>query len=233
MEETIDQRLPYRVGFSYPLLPLPLYTTTAEPAHDDRPLQDTVLQILKEYEIKSYYIRCPLSFKYRHIEEEFMKRDLQPTALVECIYEGPKSAERWVAAARRIRHYLLHKHDPPITCKLELVDLVFEDSRKVVPIPPSDQISRRWNSGLRQRVLATIQGRQWKRVDIFYLTRQLYVDDGDNKELQELMVIIEASDVKEPAWWDEVLPQIRSFLPPGVGVELRRWREWWYDRWSH
>lgn len=224
-EEIVDQRLPYRVGFPYPLPVLPLYTEAAETAHDLRQLQANIRGILNEHRVRPYFEATPLKFQYRYVQEPLSTSDVRQTAFIECIYEGPHTAHRWVAAATKIRHYLLNEHTPRIKCRLELIDLVYEESRRQFPVYPDKLISIQWEKeGLRQRVINRIQGRQWKAVNLYFVTRKRFDGPRDGRPT----VVIEAQDVREDVWWDVLLPEIRAFLPKSVGLELRRWREPWY-----
>ncbi|KAL1969846.1 hypothetical protein VTN77DRAFT_7355 [Rasamsonia byssochlamydoides] len=221
-EETIDQRLPYRVGFPNPLPVLPLFTAPGE-VDDDRALQNAVRNILQEHGIRPYFTSTPLHFQYRYVQEPLLKSNVRQTALIECVYESPRAKPRWVEAATKIRRFLLN-YSPPIQCRLELIDRVYEESRRMSPVFPTKHIAVMWQDGFRQRIIDKIQGRQWKKVELVHLTRIKYDGGRDGKTT----IVIEATDVRENIWWDELLPEIRRMLPKGVELELRRWQQPWH-----
>ena len=197
--DEIDCRVSSRIGWPRPLPVLPLAITSVS---DESSLvlnidevRQHVTNVLKTQRVRwdGYFY-----FAYHH------RYDRPPEVDdISLIIPSPQAAFAWVNALKEIRKYFATKG---IHYRIEFINFKALDP-SVHTILPNHPVVDLWNTFYRDKVLTAIRGKQWQSVSVFHYGFAVSREDCP------VTVMIRAWDAEEDAWWNSIIPTLKSTCP--------------------
>ncbi|KAK2811375.1 hypothetical protein FQN50_002253 [Emmonsiellopsis sp. PD_5] len=219
LEDEIDSRLPYRIGWPKPLPVLPLILSSIP--DESMIISSDITEVRRNIAtiLQTQHVLWDGHFFFAHHHKYGTAPGMENISLIipSSSSQLPATAaatssSSWVHAVREVRKDLASKD---VACRIEIIDFTMTEPN-ILTVESENPAVDLWQAVYREKVLDAIQDTLWQSVNVFHCG---FASSSSSRTDCPLTIIIHAWDADDDTWGTTIIPRLTSMCPFKVRLQ--------------